>query len=256
MDTTLVTPTNGTAAPAVRRTALRVLLVQVRDQPSALAHEQVCFRERLGVGPEQLTCANVVDEPVPTVAAALAHDVVVLGGAGAHSAYLDYPFTEPLGELLRELVAAGHPFFGSCFGHQFLARALGGSVVADHANEEVGTFDVDLTTPGALDPLFAGYPRSFPVHLGHHDHVAVLPPGVVGLASSGRCRHQVIRVAGKPVYGSQFHCEMSEQHMRERLLMYRDDYMPGDDPLAELDRRLRPTVEVESLLARFVELYT
>ena len=69
-------------------------------------------------------------------------------------------------------------------------------------------------------------------------------------------RPSTIRIAGKPAYGSQFHCEMSGQHMRERLLMYRDGYMPGDDPMAELERRLRPTDEADRLLARFVDLYT
>ena len=147
------------------------------------------------------------------------------------------------------------PFFGSCFGHQFLGRTLGGTVIADPAAEEVGTFEVSLTADGAVDPLFEGVPTSFPAHLGHHDRIALVPPELVTLAVSERCSCQAVRVPGKPVYGTQFHAEMTERHMRERLMMYPGDYLPADDPASELDRRLRSTLEVDSLLSRFVDLY-
>jgi hypothetical protein len=62
-------------------------------------------------------------------------------------------------------------------------------------------------------------------------------------------------VAGKPVYGTQFHCEMSAARMRERLRMYSAEYLPADDLDAELDRLLRPTPDAETLLARFLGLY-
>ncbi|HVS01355.1 MAG TPA: type 1 glutamine amidotransferase, partial [Thermoanaerobaculia bacterium] len=235
------------------RARLRVLLLQVRDQPRALHHEQLCFLERLAIPREHLACVNVAEEPVPTWREAAAADLVILGGAGAHSAYLDYPFTEALGDLVRRLVETGRPFFGSCFGHQFLGRVLGGSVISDHANAEVGTFDVELHRAGRRDELFRHFPPRFPVHLGHHDRIAELPAGLLSLAASERCDHQIVRVAGKPIYGTQFHCEMSSQHMLERLMMYQEDYLPGEDPLTELGRRLRPTVQVEGLLGRFVD---
>jgi GMP synthase (glutamine-hydrolysing) len=230
----------------------RVLLLQVRDQRAAELHEQQCFLDRLSLAPERLACVNVADSPVPPLAAALGADLVVLGGAGAHSAYLDYPFTAPLVALVQEIVERGRPFFGACFGHQFLGRALGGSVVHDPANEEIGTFEVGLTPAGQQDPVFRGVPARFAVHLGHHDRIDRLPPEMVTLASSPRCVQQVVRVAGKPVYGAQFHCEMTEQHMRERVLMYAGDYLSGDDPAAELARRLKPTPYADQLLSRFV----
>jgi GMP synthase (glutamine-hydrolysing) len=250
MTATLTPPAAGGTAVAPR--SLRVLLLQVRDHRAAELHEQQCFLGRLDLAPERLACVNVAVEPVPSLAAALDADLVIVGGAGAHSAYVDYPFTEPLAELIRELVARDRPFFGSCFGHQFLGRALGGSVVNDPANEEIGTFELALTDEGRRDPLFANLPERFPVHLGHHDRIDRMPDGVVTLASTARCAQQVIRVPGKPVYGSQFHCEMTDRDMRERVLMYAAEYMPGDDPVGELSRRLHPTPIADGLLARFV----
>lgn len=251
MNATLA-PAPPATPPASSARSLRVLLLQVRDQAAAEVHEQQCFVDRLGIGRERLACVNVAVDAVPSVARAAQADLVILGGAGAHSAYVDYPFTAPLIGLVQELVASGRPFFGSCFGHQFLGRALGGSVVHDPANEEIGTFDVAVTEAGRHDPLFVGLPELFPVHLGHHDRVDRLPAGVSTLASTAKCAHQVIRVDGKPVYGTQFHCEMTEQHMRERVLMYAGDYLPGDDPAGELTRRLRPTPVADELLGRFV----
>jgi GMP synthase (glutamine-hydrolysing) len=238
--------------PPVPSRVLRVLLLQVRDHRGAEEHEQECFLGRLGIERDRLDCVNVVNAEVPSLAAAERADLVVLGGAGAHSAYVDYPFTAPLVELVQELVERDRPFFGSCFGHQFLGRALGGSVVHDAANEEIGTFELELTPEGRQDPLFHDLPPRFPVHLGHHDRIDRMPPGVFTLASTARCTQQVIRVAGKPVYGSQFHCEMTADDMRRRVMMYAADYLPGDDPLGELSKRLQPTPVADRLLARFV----
>src|SRR5581483_11890204 len=117
---TQAAPTTATAAPR----NLQVLLIQVRDHRGAELHEQQCFVDRLALERERLACVNVVSEGVPSLARALASDLVVLGGAGAHSAYVDYPFTAPLVDLVRELAERGRPFFGSCFGHQFLGRAM------------------------------------------------------------------------------------------------------------------------------------
>jgi GMP synthase (glutamine-hydrolysing) len=253
-DSTLAPPAPApTASPLPARA--RVLLLQVRDQRAAELHEQQCFLDRLSLEPDRLACVNVVDAEVPSLEAALAADLVVLGGAGAHSAYRDYPFTEPLAALLRELVERDRPFFGACFGHQFLGRALGGTVVHDPVHEEVGTFDVELTPAGLADPLLRGVPPRFAVHLGHHDRIDRMPAELVILASSDRCAAQLVRVEGKPTYGAQFHCEMTEQHMRERVLMYGRDYMSGDDPAGELARRLKPTPYADELLARFVAEY-
>ena len=249
-DTTLAPPAPAAAAPPPFPAKARVLLLQVRDLRAAELHEQQCFVDRLGVAPERLDCVNVVERAVPSVAEAAAADLVVLGGAGAHDAYNSYPFTQPLSDLVCELVERGRPFFGACFGHQFLGVALGGTVVADKKNEEVGTFELELTPAGEADPLLRGFPRRFMAQLGHHDRIDRMPPALVTLASTDRCAHQLVRVPGKPVYGAQFHAEMTERHMRERVDMY-----PDYDPHGELGARLRATPHADTLLARFVAEY-
>lgn len=61
-------------------------------------------------------------------------------------------------------------------------------------------------------------------------------------------------VAGKPAWGTQFHSEMNVGHMRERLMMYRDAYLPMADAEAEIDRILRPSPHADTILGRFLGL--
>lgn len=232
----------------------RVLLIQIRSHEAAERQEQLCFLDRLGIRPESMPCHNLVHEPEVPWSAVAAADAVIIGGAGSHSVTREYAFTAPLGVLVRRLIDEGRPLFGSCWGHQFIAWALGGRVVHDPDRGEVGTFPIELTAAGAADPLFAGFPGRFTAQLGHHDTVVEMPPGVEELASSELHRNQALRVAGLPVYGTQFHCEMNVGHMRERLLMYRDSYLPVADFEAEIDRILAPSPYADTLLERFLTL--
>ncbi|HEX2252472.1 MAG TPA: type 1 glutamine amidotransferase [Thermoanaerobaculia bacterium] len=235
--------------------APRVALVQIRSpgHRGAELQEQACFLERCGVEPERLVTLNVVAEPRFGRDRLGGADVLLIGGAGSHSVTEDHDFHAPLTDLVREWIEAGRPLFGSCWGHQFIAQALGGRVVTDREREEVGTFDVELTPAAAADPLFGGLPSRFSAHFGHHDVVDELPPGVEELAWSERCRNQALRVTGKPVYGTQFHCEMTLAQMRHRLGMYRQEYVTGAaDFDAHLDRILAPTPVAETLLERFL----
>lgn len=45
-----------------------------------------------------------------------------------HGVYEDHPFIPPLEDFIRAAYAAGVPLVGICFGHQIIARALGGRV--------------------------------------------------------------------------------------------------------------------------------
>ncbi len=238
------------------RENLQVVLLQVRSHRLAEEQERLCFLERCRLAPEQMTSINLVERPAIAWGDVEQADAVVIGGAGGHSATEEHPFTAPLAEVVARWIDEDRPLFGSCWGHQFLAGVLGGTVVSDPAREEVGTHPIELTPAGRRDPLFAGLPERFDVQLGHHDRIGVLPEGLEVLARSERCEHQAVRLAGKPVYGSQFHSEMTRERLRARLLMYRDEYLPPGADDAEIDRLLAPSPEAEGILDRFLALTT
>lgn len=229
----------------------RVLLLQIRDHQGAERQERDCFVEFSGLPERAFRCHNVLVDPHVAWDEVRAADAVIVGGAGAHSVTESYGFTAPLAELVRRLVGERRPLFGSCFGHQFLAAALGGRVITDLDRKEVGTHPVELTAAGEADPLFAGLPARFDVQFGHHDRVVELPPGATELARSALCPNQAFRLDGLPVWGCQFHVELDERRILERAGIYQEGYLPGDDALARFAATLRPSPVASGLLRRF-----
>ena len=75
------------------------------------------------------------------------------------------------------------------------------------------------------------------------------------LARSEICPFQVIRLADKPVYGTQFHSEMDEERLRERILVFLDDYVADESTHRKILWRLRPSIEADRLLELFLERY-
>lgn len=249
------------ADPAPRRSSaplarsLRVVLIQIRGQPQAERHERWCVREATGLDQDQLLCWNVVAKPRISWDMLRGADALVIGGSGDHSVLEDYPFLPWVTDTVRAAVAAGQPIFGICWGHQCLAQALGGRVIDDREREEIGTYDVELTDAGLADPLFADLPPRFATHLVHHCRIVEPPPGAVELARNDLCPWQAMRLAGQPIYGTQFHGEMTREQLKRRLLMYQDEYLESEDQVREVVASLRPTHEARTLLRRFLELY-
>ncbi|HNO79598.1 MAG TPA: type 1 glutamine amidotransferase [Phycisphaerae bacterium] len=233
---------------------IKVVLIQVRDQRHIAEHERDCFAERLGRDRVELHTLNVTENPNISISDVDPYAAVILGGAGAHTVTEDYDFTAPMTDLVLKLVDADRPIFGSCWGHQFIAKVLGGSVITDIAHEEVGTFNLWLSDAGQRDPLFEGLAKSFFGHMGHHDYVVRLPEQAIELAYSQRCRNQVFRLRDKLVYGTQFHAEMDAARLIERLGFYRESYVPDDDVFETLTSNPVPTPESDQLLRRFVDL--
>ncbi len=244
----------GRHAEPARLSALRVLLVQIRDLPAIESQERDCFVESSELDRSQFEFWNVVTEPDALRRDTTGFDAVVIGGAGAHSVTETYPWTGHLVALVEELVARGTPLFGSCWGHQFLAAALGGEVRTDLERAEIGTFAVELTAAGSGDPWFEGFPSRFEVQLGHHDRVTRLPRGGIELARSESQGNQAFRLGRRLVYGAQFHVELDRTRMIDRARAYRDEYLADPGAMDRLIAALRDAPLAPRLLARFFAL--
>lgn len=233
----------------------RVVLLQIRAHVAAEHQEQQCFHRLGRLKTDELKSISLVKHPQTSYDDVRGADAVFIGGAGEYSALDHHPFTDSLAELSLRLIDEGVPFVGSCWGHQFLGRLLGGELVHDEARAEVGTYTVQVSEAGLQDPLFAPLAPEFAAQLGHHDQLSRLPPGTVPLAASPLCPYQAFRIPGKPVYGTQFHIEMDRQAMRERLDMYRDIYAAKPGAYEAIARRLRPSPAADGLLRRFLGLH-
>ena len=237
--------------------ALRILLLQARDEDDPMREEEVLsFADKTGLAPEQFTQHDLLAGP-PELTRVLEHDAMMVGGSGDYYvSKRNLPAFDEQLAVLAEVVAAGHPTFASCFGFQLLTVALGGEIVHDPDSTEVGTFELTRTAAGRKDELLGRLPPRFNAQLGRKDRAARLPPGLENLASSRRCPYQAFRVPHQPVWATQFHPELDARTNKNRFMRYLDGYamhMTPEEKRTAL-QRYHESPEAAGLLPAFLRL--
>ncbi len=204
----------------------------------------------LGLRPEQVRVVDASQSdalPPPDECAG----VVV---TGAHAMITDaLPWMLRLSDWTARVVAAQVPFLGICFGHQMLARAMGGKVDFHPDGREIGSVAIERHAAAASDPLFADMPARFHAHVVHAQSVRKLPKGATLLAGNAFEPTHAFRVGGC-AWGVQFHPEFDTA----RMALYLDHFAPalqaaGRDA-ASIRAGLIETPESASLLPRFARL--
>ena len=179
-----------------------------------------------------------------------AHDGWLITGS-RHAAYEDLPWIHWLAGFIRELDARKIPLVGICFGHQLIARALGGEVVKAPQGWGVGVHEAGITAPA---PWIDDDATGFDILMTHQDQVTVLPDGAEVLASAPYCPVGAYRVddhlfcvQGHPEFVAPLSAYLAEKR-RERI---GDDVV--DAALASLDRPL-DHADVVDWIGRFYRL--
>jgi len=238
---------------------LNVILLQARDTQDIEHQEQECFLERCKLETSQLTSFNLSDGVLGPVDSFFdGFDAFMIGGAGEYSVAKDYEWTEWALSLVRKAYDLEIPTFGSCWGHQLIARALGGTVEHDPLRAELGCHHVELTESGAMDELFKSFPSSFMVNMGHHDRVTKLPEDAIELANNLLQPNEAFRIANRAIYGTQFHSELDAQRERERLIRYRSYYieqMHSEEVFQQVVNSLVETSDVDHLMFDFLNMF-
>ncbi len=123
---------------------------------------------------------------------------IILSG-GPMSVYVeDAPRVDPA------LFDLGVPVLGICFGHQYLARELGGTV-ARTGTSEFGKTVLRVGAPGAL---LEGLQAEEQCWMSHRDCVTQAPEGFTLLASSDASPVAAMEHPQRGFYGVQFHPEV------------------------------------------------
>jgi GMP synthase (glutamine-hydrolysing) len=109
----------------------------------------------------------------------------------------------------------GIPVLGICYGMQLACRASGGAV-RPHSHRQFGR--TNCRVEAANDPLMQGLPAESIVWMSHGDQVDELVDQFETLASTDTCPFAAVRHRTKPVYGLQFHPEVTHTECGRQLI--------------------------------------
>jgi GMP synthase-like glutamine amidotransferase len=137
-----------------------------------------------------------------------------------HSVNDEEPWIRDLEDFVRETQTAEVPFIGICFGHQLIAKALGGSVVKSERGWGVGLKEVEVKED-------LGLGSSYRVLTSHQDQVETLPPGGEILGWNEHCPVSMLGV-GPTILGIQGHPEF-EAAYSSTLMESRRGHLISDE---------------------------
>ena len=162
---------------------IAVLMANTDDSAFAQAHpgDGSKFETLLhGLRPDwRVSVYAVKDGKFPAMDAV--YDGWIITGSPA-SVHDSNAWVRQLEALIRRLVAEEQPLFGACFGHQAIAKALGG-VVGDNPGGWVF---------GLVETVMEGVPMR--LYAAHREQVLGLPEGAVGLGG-GKLRWAILGIS-------------------------------------------------------------
>jgi GMP synthase (glutamine-hydrolysing) len=205
----------------------------------------------LGLSRGTVRIVDALDETTPLPAPAESAGVVI---SGAHAMITDdQPWMLRLAEWTRRMVTAQVPYLGICFGHQLLAKAMGGTVDFHPQGREIGTVPIELSNAAAADPLFAALPRHFLAHAVHAQSVRKLPKGATLLAGNAFEATHAFRI-GSCAWGVQFHPEFTPERLAIYIEHLKPDLLAAGRDIDALRAGLAATPEAARLLPRFARI--
>lgn len=141
------------------------------------------------------------------------------------------------------------PLLAICYGHQLLAKSLGGVSTYHESGMEIGTVEINLDENAKNDIIFSKLNNSFKAHTIHSQTVLELPKNAIRLASNNHDKNHAFKV-GSCAWGVQFHPEFDKNIMnlyinevskekeldKQNLLLQSDDTKVATLVLKEFER--------------------
>lgn len=139
------------------------------------------------------------------------NDAVIL--TGSHSMVThEESWSLEVEKWLPKLIKDEVPLLAICYGHQLLAKSLGG-VSGYHENGmEIGSVDINLEENAKNDEIFSKLQNSFKAYTIHSQTVIKLPKNATRLAFNNHDKNHAFRV-GNCAWGVQFHPEFDKNIM-------------------------------------------
>jgi len=134
-----------------------------------------------------------------------------------HGVNDDLPWIPRLEHFIRDAHAAQKKMIGICFGHQIIAKALGGKVIKSPNGWGVG-----MSTNKIIQqkPWMTPARHPFNLLISHQDQVVELPPGAEVLASNDACPNYMVQIGNNLTV--QGHPEFSKAYSQALLESRKD----------------------------------
>ncbi len=113
-----------------------------------------------------------------------------------------------------EIFKLGIPILGICYGMQLVCQAQGGKVQPGQSRE-FGRTEMKVTQD---DPFVQALPQMSTVWMSHGDQVTNLAAEFVQLAETHTCPFAAVKHRTQPLYGLQFHPEVTHTQFGKQLL--------------------------------------
>ena len=179
-----------------------------------------------------------------------AFDGYVITGSPASVNDDSLPWVGPLLDFIRAVDAARQPLIGLCFGHQAVARALGGQVVRNAAGWGLGTAPTHWqATRSWMQPAQS----TTTLMAAHNEQVTRMPEGAECLGGSDFCPIGSMQI-GQHIWTTQYHPEMPLVFM-QALLGYLADKL-DTNTMARAHASLQQAADVPLFgqwMAQFIE---
>lgn len=164
------------------------------------------------------------------------YDAYLLSGSPC-SANAHYDWTDSLERLIATIIDRAIPLVGVCFGHQFIARHLGGTVVRSAHGWRVG---LHPSTVIAHQAWMQPERTENCIYYFNEDEISELPEGATHIASAPGCHFASWSLNGR-IFCVQGHPEQPLVSMRNFIAANRGSIDDGVLDRAEASMRGRST---------------
>ena len=160
-------------------------------------------------------------------------DAFIWTGSDLTVYHTDDPRVAPQIDFARQLLDAGKPCWGSCWGIQLASLVAGGEVAANPRGREWGIArDIRLTEAASAAPMHEGKPARFDAFIMHLDTVTRLPDGTPLLATNEHSPVQAAIVGS--FWATQYHPEYNLHEMGRLIAarakaLVREGFFPDED---------------------------
>jgi GMP synthase (glutamine-hydrolysing) len=236
------------------REDLKILLLQVRKDPVVKFEEHVAFAKYAKLSMDQVISYDVYNENKLPSNILKYFDALFIGGTSdANVLFPDKnPFLEAWYPILNNCREDSTPVFASCFGFQMAIIALGGEILHQEDNFEMGTLPIQLSEIAKSDPLFSKVPSPFYAVSVHKQKAIELPSSCELLAYTDQCIHG-FKIKNKPFWGFQFHPEVNKQTLVNRLGIYQSQYTNNPEHYNKIINEAQETPHSNFLVKYFID---